>query len=160
VIDGGPFGYDLGTVFTLTYAWIKAAHVIFVIFWIAGLFMLPRYYVYHQESPVGSDEERRWIERERRLRTIIITPSMILVWAFGLALVFIGHWWTHPWLLAKVAIVTALSGYHGWMIGYGKKLARGARPVGGRALRLMNEIPGLATVAIVILVIAVKEYWP
>jgi len=159
VNDGGVIGYDWGTFFTLTYAWFKAAHVIFVIFWIAGLFMLPRYYVYHQEAPIGSDEERRWIERERKLRSIIINPSMVLVWLFGLALAFIGHWWSSPWLWAKFAIVLALSGYHGFMIGYGKRLARGERPVSGRTLRMMNEIPGLATVAIVILVIAIKPYW-
>jgi putative membrane protein len=146
-------GYDWGTFFTLTYAWFKAAHVIFVIFWIAGLFLLPRYYVYHQEAAPGSEEEKRWIERERKLRTIIITPSMVLVWAFGLGLAFIGHWWTSGWFLAKFALVFALSGYHGWMVGYGKKLAMGQRPVSNRALRMMNEIPGVATAAIVILVI-------
>ena len=160
MIDEGVFGYDWGTFFNLTYAWIKAAHVIFVIFWIAGLFMLPRYYVYHQEAALGSEEERKWIERERKLRSIIITPSMILTWVFGVALVVMHHWWDHPWLWAKVAIVVALSGYHGYMVGYGRRLARGERPVSGRTLRMMNEIPGLATVAIVILVIAVKEYWP
>lgn len=152
-------GYDWGTFFSLTYVWFKAAHVIFVIFWIAGLFMLPRYYVYHQEAPLGSDEERRWIERERKLRTIIINPSMILTWALGLALAFIGDWWGQPWLWAKVAVVLALSGYHGYMVGYGKQLARGERPISGRSLRMMNEIPGIATVVIVILVVAVKPYW-
>jgi len=146
-------GYDWGTFFTLTYVWFKAAHVIFVIFWIAGLFLLPRYYVYHQEAPAGSEEERRWTERERKLRTIIITPSMVLVWVFGLSLAFIGHWWSSGWFLAKFALVVALSGYHGWMVGYGRKLARGERPVSNRALRMMNEIPGIAVAAIVILVI-------
>jgi putative membrane protein len=145
--------YDWGTFFTLTYAWFKAAHVIFVIFWIAGLFLLPRYYVYHQESAPGSDEERRWIERERKLRDIIITPSMILVWALGITLAFIGNMWDAHWLWAKVALVFALSGYHGWMVGYGRKLARGERPVSGKALRMMNELPGIAAAAIVILVI-------
>lgn len=145
--------YDWGTFFSLTYAWFKAAHVIFVIFWIAGLFLLPRYYIYHQEAAPGSAEESRWIEREKKLRNIIITPSMILVWVFGLTLATIGHLWDQHWLWAKLALVTALSGYHGWMIGYGRKLARGERPVSGRALRMMNEIPGIATAAIVILVI-------
>lgn len=146
-------GYDWGTVFTLTYVWIKAAHVIFVIFWVAGLFLLPRYYVYHQESAPGSEEEKRWIERERKLRTIIINPSMIMVFVFGLSLAFIGHWWSAGWMQAKFAVAIALSAYHGWMIGYGRKLARGERPVSGRALRMMNEIPGIATVVIVILVV-------
>ena len=144
---------SLGYILEVTYLWIKAAHIIFVIFWIAGLFLLPRYYVYHQESTPGSQEERRWIDRERKLRNIIITPAMILVWILGLTLATVGHWWTSGWLMAKFAIVFALSGYHGYMVGYGKKLARGERPVSGKALRIMNEIPGIATAVIVILVV-------
>jgi len=145
--------YEIGYVLTVTYAWLKAGHLIFVIFWIAGLFMLPRYYVYHQESAAGSDEEKRWIDRERKLRKIIITPAMILVWVFGLLLAYITHAWTQNWFLAKFAIVVALSGYHGWMIDYGKKLERGIRPVSVKALRIMNEIPGIAVALIVVLVI-------
>jgi putative membrane protein len=144
---------SLGYIFELTYLWIKAAHIIFVIFWIAGLFLLPRYYVYHQESTPGSQEERRWIERERKLRNIIITPAMILVWILGITLATVGHWWGEHWLWAKLAVVVALSGYHGFMVGYGKKLARGERPVSGKALRIMNEVPGIATAVIVILVV-------
>ena len=144
---------SLGYILDLTYLWIKAAHIIFVIFWIAGLFLLPRYYVYHQESTPGSQEERRWIDRERKLRNIIITPAMILVWILGITLATVGHWWSSGWLMAKFAIVIALSGYHGYMVGYGKRLARGERPVSGKALRIMNEIPGIATAVIVILVV-------
>lgn len=146
-------GLDLGTILTMTYQWIKAGHLIFVIFWIAGLFMLPRYYVYHQESAPGSAEEHRWIDRERKLRTIILTPAMLLVWAFGITLATIGHWWAAPWLGLKLLLVLGLTGYHGYMVGYGKKLAAGQRPVSGKALRLMNEVPGIATAAIVILVV-------
>ena len=137
----------------LTYAWLKAGHIIFVIFWVAGMFMLPRFYIYHQEAAPGSDEEKRWIDRERKLRTIIITPSMILVWVFGLSLMWVTRAWEMGWFQLKLALVLALSGYHGWMVGYGRKLARGERPVSGRSLRLMNEIPGLAVVLIVILVV-------
>ena len=147
MIDG------LGAALTLTYAWLKAGHVIFVIFWIAGMFMLPRFYVYHQEAPPGSDEEKRWIERERKLRDIIITPAMILVWGLGLGLAWITQAWTQNWFIAKFVLVLALSGYHGWMIGYGRKLAAGQRPASGRALRLMNEVPGIFVVLIVVLVI-------
>lgn len=145
--------YDLGTALSLTYAWIKAAHVIFVIFWIAGLFMLPRFYVYHQESSRGSPEESRWVERERKLRTIIITPAMIMVWLLGLTLAYITDAWGQSWFHLKLAAVLALSAYHGWMVGYGRKLAKGERPASGRTLRIMNEVPGLATAIIVILVI-------
>ena len=145
--------YDLNTALIVTYDWIKAAHVIFVIFWIAGLFMLPRYYVYHQEAAPGSAEEKKWIERERKLRRIIITPAMLAVWALGLTLAYIAGAWDQAWFQLKLALVLALSGYHGWMIGYGSKLAKGERPLSGRTLRLMNEIPGAATALIVILVI-------
>jgi protoporphyrinogen IX oxidase len=138
---------------TMTYAWIKAGHIIFVIFWIAGMFMLPRYYVYHQEAARGSEEEGRWIDRERKLRNIIIMPAMILVWILGLTLAYITDAWREGWFHAKFALVIGLSGYHGWMVGYGKKLARGERPVSGRSLRIMNEVPGIAAAIIVILVI-------
>jgi putative membrane protein len=145
--------HDLGSALIMTFAWIKAGHLIFVIFWVAGLFMLPRYYVYHQESAPGSDEEKRWIAREKRLRNVIITPAMILVWVFGLTLAYMTGAWTQNWFLAKFAIVVALSGYHGWMIDYGKKLEKGIRPVSGKALRIMNEVPGIAVALIVVLVI-------
>ena len=62
------------------YLWVKAAHLTFVIFWMAGLFLLPRFYVYHQETVVGSPEDRAWIEREARVRSIILNPAMVLVW--------------------------------------------------------------------------------
>ncbi|HMI19927.1 MAG TPA: CopD family protein [Sphingomonas sp.] len=144
---------SLGYILDLTYLWIKAGHIIFVIFWVAGLLLLPRYYVYHQESTPGSQEERRWIDREAKLRNTIITPAMILVWILGITLATVGHYWTSGWLMAKLLIVVALSGYHGFMVGYGKKLARGERPVSGRALRIMNEVPAIAAIVIVILVV-------
>jgi putative membrane protein len=147
VIDG------LGTALTLTYAWIKAGHVIFVIFWMAAMFMLPRFYVYHQESAPGSDEERKWIQRERKLRNIILTPSMILVWLMGLSLAWITQAWSQHWFQAKFVLVLLLSAYHGWMIGYGRRLASGDRSMSGKGLRMMNEVPGLFAVLIVVLVI-------
>ena len=139
------------------YPWVKAAHVVFVIFWMAGLFMLPRFLVYHQEAGFGTPEAERWIERERKLRKIIITPSMLLVWILGVSLaVNIGLFDGQPglgWLHAKIALVVLLSGYHGWAVGYSKKLARGEAPLSGRRLRMLNEIPALAVILIVILVI-------
>ena len=136
-----------------TYPWVKAAHLIFVIFWISGLFMLPRFYVYHQPTLPGSDEDKQWIEREKRLRSIIISPAMGLVWIFGLLLAFDQGLWGEGWFQAKFATVFLLSGFHGWAVGYGKKLAAGYRPPTDKALRMMNEIPGIATAVIVILVI-------
>lgn len=144
---------DWVTLNAVLYPWIKSAHIIFVIFWMAGLFLLPRYYIYHQEAAPGSAEEARWVERERKLRNIIITPAMILVWVFGLALAYMLGAWTEGWLHAKLLIVLGLSAYHGFMIGYGKSLAAGVRPKSGRALRIMNEVPGIAVAVIVVLVV-------
>ena len=135
------------------YLWVKAAHVTFVIFWLAGLFLLPRFYVYHHEAPVGSPEDRAWIERESRVRSIILTPAMIVVWILGLMLAFNVDAWSQGWFMAKLAFVVLLSGYQGWLVAYGKKLAKGERPLSNKAVRLMNEIPGVAAAIIVVLVI-------
>ena len=135
------------------YPWVKSLHVIFVIFWMAGLFMLPRFLVYHQEAEPGSAEAQRWVERETKLRHIILTPSIILVWLLGLTLAQTIGAWGQPWFHAKLLLVLALSVYHGWMVAYAKALARGEARLSGRALRLINEVPGIATIAIVLLVI-------
>ena len=135
------------------YLWVKAAHVIFVIFWMAGMFMLPRFFIYHMAAPAGSAEDAAWIDRERRLLRIIVNPAMIAVWVLGLALAFHWGWAGQGWLHAKVTLVFLLSGYHGWLAGLRKKFARGERPYAERTLRMLNEVPGLATIAIVILVI-------
>lgn len=139
------------------YPWVKAAHVIFVIFWMAGLLIFPRFLVYHRASAPRSPEDAAWGEREARLRRVILTPAMIAVWLLGLALAAnLGLFEGQPglgWLHAKLALVVALSGYHGWAVGFGKKLAQGLRPGTDKGLRLANELPSLATIAIVILVI-------
>jgi putative membrane protein len=137
----------------LAYPWVKAAHVTFVIFWMAGLFLLPRFYVYHQEAPVGSPEDRAWIERETRVRSIILNPAMALVWILGLMLAANLGIWDQHWFQAKLALVVALSAYQGWLGAYGKKLANGQRPLSGKVVRMINEIPGIAAAIIVVLVI-------
>jgi putative membrane protein len=137
----------------LAYPWVKAAHVTFVIFWMAGLFLLPRFYVYHQEAAVGSPEDRAWIERESRVRSIILTPAMIVVWVLGLMLAFNIDAWSQGWFMAKLTFVVLLTGYQGWLGLYGRKLARGERPLSSKAVRLINEIPGIAAAIIVVLVI-------
>jgi putative membrane protein len=101
----------------------------------------------------GSAEDRLWIDRERRLTKIIINPAMVIVWIFGLMLAINIDAFSQGWFHAKFAAVIALSGYHGWAVGYGKKLAKGHRPATDKALRWMNEIPGIATAVIVVLVI-------
>ena len=138
----------LGTV----YLWVVAVHVIFVMFLIAALFMMPRYFVYHQESLAGSAEEARWVDREDKLRRIILNPSLIIVWVLGLVLVVHGGYWMSGWMHAKFALVITLTGYHGWIIGYARRLKRGERRLTGKQLRLLNEVPGLLMIPIVILV--------
>ena len=133
--------------------WVQAAHVTFVIFWMAGLFLLPRLYVYHQETAPGSPEDRAWIEREARVRSIILGPAIALVWILGLMLAFHVGAFSQGWFHAKLALVVALSGYQGWLGSYGKKLANGVRPVSGKSMRMINEIPGIAAALIVVLVI-------
>ncbi|WP_425229045.1 CopD family protein [Sphingomonas sp.] len=138
------------------YLWVKAAHVVFVIFWMAGLFILPRYLVHHQDA-LGTPEAACWVERENRLRRVIVTPAMIAVWLLGIALaanlgLFDGQAGL-GWLQAKLALVVILSGYHGWAVGYARRLGRGEARLTARQLRLVNEVPALFTVLIVVLVI-------
>lgn len=137
----------------LAYLWLKAGHIIFVIFWMAGLFMLPRYFVYHQEAAQDSPENAVWIDREAKLRKIILTPSLIVVWVLGLTLAFTTGAFSQGWFHAKLLLVLLLSGYHGWLVSYGKKLARGERSLTGKKLRLLNEVPGVAAALIVVLAV-------
>ena len=144
-------------VFAMTYLWLKAGHVIFVIFWMAGLFMLPRFLVYHQEGQdrdgPDSPENAVWIERERKLLKIILWPSLVVVWVLGLSLAATTGAFAQGWVHAKLALVLALSAYHVWLAGYAAALARGERKLTGRQLRLLNEIPGAAAALIVVLVV-------
>ena len=135
------------------YLWVKAAHVTFVIFWIAGLFIVPRYYVHHQATTPGSAEDRAWIEREDRARTIILMPAMLIVWLLGLMLAVHLGIFGQAWFSAKLLLVVILTGYQGWVTSYGRKLANGHRELGDKKLRMMNEVPGILTALIVVLVI-------
>lgn len=137
----------------MIYLWLKAGHIIFVIFWMAGLFMLPRFYIYQQEHEPADAQWDIWTERERRLRRIILTPSLIITWVFGLGLAYSTHAFSQHWFHLKMLLVLLLSGYHGWLVAYGKKLARGEAGLSGKKLRLLNEVPGLVAVLVVILVV-------
>jgi putative membrane protein len=140
-------------IFSMTYLWLKAGHIIFVIFWMAGLFMLPRFFVYHQECPPGSPENAAWIDRERKLLKIILWPSLVLVWVLGLSLAITINAFAQPWFHLKLAAVLGLTFYHVWLANYAQALARGERRLVGKKLRLLNEIPGLAAAVIVVLVV-------
>ncbi len=135
------------------YLWLKAGHLIFAIFWIAGLFMLPRFFVYHHAVAPGSAEDAAWIEREARLKKIILLPSIILVWIFGLFLAYTIGAFSMGWFHAKFLVLLILSGYHGWMAATARKLAKGERPLSENKLRFLNEAPGVAVIIIVILAV-------
>ncbi len=133
------------------YPWVKAFHVIFVVFWMAGLFMLPRFLVYWHGVVPGSPEDALWAERCARLKRIILNPGLIVVWVLGIMLGFQLGW--PLWLWAKLVFVLGLSGFHGWMLGASRKFTAGERPYAEKTLRMVNEIPSLVTIAVVILVI-------
>jgi putative membrane protein len=133
------------------YPWVKAFHVIFVIFWMAGLFMLPRFLVYWHQVPAGDPENALWGERCARLKRIILNPGLVIVWVLGLLLG--AHLGWPLWLWLKLVLVLALSGFHGWLVGTARRFGGGGRPYAEKTLRLMNEIPSLVTIGVVILVI-------
>ena len=134
------------------YLWLKAAHVIFAFFFMAGLFLLPRYLVHQAGEEPGSVQESQWSTRTALLRRMILTPSVLLVWGLGLLLAadlgFAGGW-----LHVKIVLVALLTAYHGFMVRLSKQMAAGRRPLSGRQLRIWNEVPALLLVAIVILVV-------
>ena len=140
-------------VFAMTYLWLKAGHIIFVIFWMAGLFMLPRFFVYHQEAALDSPENAVWIAREAKILNIILWPSLIIAWLLGLGIAINQGYFGNGWFQAKLAIAAGLTWYHFWLADYAKKLARGERRLDGKKLRLLNEVPGVAAAIIVVLVV-------
>ncbi|MEO9461820.1 MAG: CopD family protein [Marinomonas sp.] len=137
----------------MIYLWLKAGHIIFMVFWLAGLFMLPRQAIYMLDHEVGSDGEAKWAERMGKLRKIILTPSLLIVWVLGLALAFSTGAFTQGWFHVKLLLVLVLTGYHGWFVGQTKKMVQGERPLSEKQLRLFGEVPGLLLVLIVILVV-------
>lgn len=136
------------------YPWLKAGHIIFVVFWMAGLFMLPRQMLYCAAAAPGSPEQALWADRMAKLRRIILTPSLIVVWVLGLALATGLQVWDQGWLHAKLALVVALTGFHGYLVAQAKAMARGKRPLTERQLRMWGELPAIALVLIVVLVVA------
>ena len=137
----------------LIYPFLKVGHVIFMVFWMAGLFMLPRQCIYMLDHAPGSAGEAKWATRMGKLRKIILTPSLVIVWVLGLTMAFVGdHFSGAGWLHAKLTLVLAMSGFHGWLVAQTKKMARGERPLTEARLRMIGELPGLLLVLIVALV--------
>ncbi len=134
------------------YPWVKAAHVIAAIFWVAGMLMLPRFFVYHWQAEPGSAQDRVWRERERRLLRIVVNPAMVLAWILGLLLAahlgFAGGW-----LHAKLAVVLLFSAHHGLLARWRRAFAAGRYPRSERFFRVTGELPAVFVIAIVVLVV-------
>lgn len=137
----------------MIYIWLKTAHIIAMVAWMAGLFYLPRLFVYHADAEPGSDKSETFKVMERRLQQAIMTPAMIATWVIGLALAWLGNWWTEPWFIAKVCLVLVMSGFDGWLAARRREFADDANTLSARTYRIANEVPTLLLVAIVILVV-------
>lgn len=135
------------------YPWVKAIHVIAVIAWMAGMLYLPRLFVYHVDAPVGSQQSETFKVMERRLLRAIINPAMTVTWVAGLWLAWKVFGFQGGWLHAKLALVLAMSGVHGYLSASVRRFAEDRNEKPARHWRIVNEIPTLLMVAIVILVI-------
>ena len=135
------------------YPWLKAFHVIAVIAWMAGIFYLPRLFVYHAGSSIGSEKSETFKVMEQRLLTAIMTPAMIATWVLGLSLVAIGGLWSEPWLMAKLGLVVLMTLFQAWLAARARDFLRDKNRVPARTYRIANELPTLLVIAIVILVI-------
>ncbi|MEM7080741.1 MAG: protoporphyrinogen oxidase HemJ [Pseudomonadota bacterium] len=136
------------------YLWIKAFHIIAVICWFAGIFYLPRLFVYHAsaEDQISRD---RFVVMESKLLNIIMRPAMILSVALGIAMLYMS-WQAFAgsiWMWLKIALVVALLGYHYYCTVIARRFATGETPHSERFFRLFNELPVLLLIGIVLLVV-------
>ena len=137
------------------YPWIKSAHIVSVIAWMAGLLYLPRLFVYHATVPVGSNRSATFKVMERRLYRAIMTPAMLATWSFGVLLAGVPGLisWHQGWIWAKLALVAGLTAYHG-ALGYWRRgFAADSNTRSPRFFRIVNEVPTLVLIAIVVLVV-------
>ncbi len=146
----------IGDFLASVYPWTKAFHVMSVIAWMAGIFYLPRLFVYHAESVErGSETDALFQVMERKLLRLIMNPAMTSTWIFGLALVFTPGIvdWGEVWPWTKAASVLAMTWFHHWL-GYRRKdFVAGSNTRTGRTYRMMNEVPTVLMVVIVLSVI-------
>lgn len=141
------------------YLWIKSLHVISIIAWMAGLFYLPRLYVHHTEQTVpGTEMDQVFQMMERKLLKLIMNPSMIASWVFGLLLVMTPGIvdWSAAWPYTKGASVLAMSWFHMWLAAHRKDFVQGEFKLSGRTYRMMNELP---TVLMIVIVFSVIVRW-
>jgi protoporphyrinogen IX oxidase len=136
-------------------AYIKAFHVIAITAWMAGLLYLPRLLVYHAASRRGSEQSETFKVMERRLLRFITTPAMLASWVLGLILAFSGviDWSRDGWFHAKLALVLALSAFHGLLAMWTKDFALDRNTRSARFYRIANEVPTVLMICIVILVV-------
>jgi putative membrane protein len=139
----------------LPYTVAKALHLLAVIAWMAGLLMLPRLMAYQTESTPGGELDLKMIEAQRRLRAVILTPTLVLTWVLGLYILLVANpgLMAQPWIHIKLLLVTILSGLHGFYVAGSKRLAKGERRRSGKFWRLMNEVPFLIAIPVVLLAI-------
>ncbi|MDP2125172.1 MAG: protoporphyrinogen oxidase HemJ [Parvibaculum sp.] len=137
------------------YVWIKALHIISVIFWMAGMAYLPRLFVYHAESAPGSDKSETFKIMERRLLRGIINPAMIATFLFGIALLALnpGLVWD-IWMQAKLVLIVVMSGLHGMFSRWRKQFERDENTRDARFYRIVNEAPPVLVIFIVLLAVA------
>lgn len=138
------------------YPWIKSIHIMSVIAWMAGLFYLPRLFVHHVERGLKlSETDQIFQMMELKLLKLIMKPSMISTWVFGLLLVATPGIvdWGSVWPWAKAAAVLAMTWFHMWLAARRKELAAGSNTHTGRTYRIMNEVPTLLMIVIVLAVV-------
>jgi protoporphyrinogen IX oxidase len=146
----------MGEVLAAAYPWTKVLHVVSIVAWMAGLFYLPRLFVYHAETVEGgSSTDMLFQTMERRLLRAIMNPAMIATWTFGLMLVFTPGLvdWGLLWPWTKAASVLALTWFHHWLASRRKDFSAGRNRVSGRKFRTMNEVPTVLLLVIVASVI-------
>jgi len=140
----------------LAYPWIKAIHIMAVITWMAGLFYLPRLFVYHAEqAEPGDSRDQVFTVMEYKLYRFIMNPSVIVVWVFGLILVITPGIvdWTFVWPWLKAISVIGMTWFHRWLGKHRKAFAAGVNTLSGRNYRMMNEVPTLLMIVIVVSVV-------
>lgn len=137
------------------YPWVKVLHIFAVISWMAGMFYLPRLYVYHSErATVGSELDLTFRVMEEKLLRVIMTPAMVVSWIAGLILIAWGGFdWGSAWSWIKIAAVLAMTGAHGWLAARRKDFAIGQNTRSGRAYRIANEVPTVLMLVIVVMVV-------
>lgn len=146
----------MGSFLAEWYLWIKSLHIVAVIAWMAGLFYLPRLFVYHSEQVlVGSATDAMFQTMERRLMRAIMMPAMAMTWGAGLALLLTPGIvdWGLAWPWVKAVAVGAMSGFHFWLAARGRDFARGSNRLTGRSWRMMNEVPTVLLLLIVVSVV-------